>query len=59
MKTLKGVIAATTGKGEVVPDESDLHIQSWFFILSSNTYTDEDNYELTVELQIGISHENT
>lgn len=41
MKTLKGVIAATTGKGEVVPNESDLHMVPWYFILSSGLYAIE------------------
>ena len=41
MKTLKGVIAATTGKGVVVPDESDLHMVPWYFVLSSGLYAVE------------------
>lgn len=41
MKTLKGVIATTTGKGEVVPDESDLHMVPWFFYLTSKPYAVE------------------
>lgn len=55
MKTLKGVIAASTGKGEVVPDESDLHMAPWYFILSSNEYINEDPPENTGD----INNENT
>lgn len=41
MNTLKGVIAATTGKGVVAPDESDLHMVPWYFVLSSGLYAIE------------------
>jgi len=41
MNTLKGVIAASTGKGVVAPDESDLHMVPWYFVLSSGLYAVE------------------
>lgn len=41
MNTLKGVIAATRRRGEIVPVESDLFIEPWYFILSSEQYVEE------------------